>query len=82
MSVAGARSQVAREVPEYSNVPRRGLLITRGITGPWQVSGRSDSPPEEAIRLNSRPVPNRSMTGDIAIVLRTVGVVLRPAGTF
>lgn len=82
MSVVGPRPQVDREVAEYSDVHHRRLLIKPGITGLWQVSGRSELSMDEAIRLDLQYVENWSLIGDITIVLKTVGVVLRPSGAF
>ena len=82
MSVVGPRPQVAREVAEYTDIHHRRLLIKPGITGLWQVNGRSDLSIEESIRLDLRYVENWSLVGDITIVLKTIGVVLRPDGAF
>ena len=82
MSVVGPRPQVEREVAEYSDVHHRRLLIKPGITGLWQVNGRSELSMEESIRLDLRYVENWSLIGDVTIVLKTVGVVTRSAGAF
>lgn len=82
MSVVGPRPQVAREVAEYTDRHHRRLLIKPGITGLWQVNGRSDLSLEDSIRLDLRYVENWSLVGDITILLKTIGVVLRPSGAF
>jgi exopolysaccharide biosynthesis polyprenyl glycosylphosphotransferase len=82
MSVVGPRPQVAREVAEYSDIHHRRLLIKPGITGLWQVNGRSALSMEESIRLDLRYVENWSLLGDVVIILKTVGVVLRPNGAY
>ncbi|MFT4216786.1 MAG: sugar transferase [Micropruina sp.] len=82
MSVVGPRPQVAREVAEYSDIHHRRLLIKPGITGLWQVNGRSELSMEESIRLDLRYVENWSLIGDIMIVLKTVGVVIRPGAAW
>ena len=82
MSVVGPRPQVAREVAEYTPTAHRRLLIKPGITGLWQVSGRSGLSIEDSIRLDLRYVENWSLTGDIAIILRTIKVVLFPSGAY
>lgn len=82
MSVVGPRPQVAREVSEYSRAHYRRLLIKPGITGLWQVNGRSDLTVKESIRLDLRYVENWSLVGDLMIVLKTVRVVLRPDGAY
>ena len=82
MSVVGPRPQVAREVAEYTDIHHRRLLIKPGITGLWPVNGRSELSMEESIRLDLRYVENWSLVGDVVIILKTVGVVLRPSGAF
>ncbi len=82
MSVVGPRPQVSREVAEYSDIHHRRLLIKPGITGLWQVNGRSELSMDESIRLDLRYVENWSLIGDITIVLKTVGVILRPDGAY
>lgn len=82
MSIVGPRPQVEREVAEYTDDAHRRLLIKPGITGLWQVSGRSELSIEESIRLDLRYVENWSVTGDLAIVLRTIKVVLFPSGAY
>lgn len=80
MSVVGPRPQVPREVAEYTAIHHRRLLIKPGITGLWQVSGRSELSMEESIRLDLRYVENWSLVVDVTIILKTVGVVLRAFG--
>lgn len=82
MSIVGPRPQVEREVAEYTPAAHRRLLIKPGITGLWQVSGRSELSIEESIRIDLRYVENWSLTGDIAIILRTIKVVLFPSGAY
>lgn len=82
MSVVGPRPQVAREVAEYSDIHHRRLLIKPGITGLWQVNGRSELSMDESIRLDLRYVENWSLVGDLVIVAKTLGVVIRPGGAF
>lgn len=82
MSVVGPRPQVSREVAEYSDIHHRRLLIKPGITGLWQVNGRSALSMEESIRLDLRYVENWSLVGDVIIVLKTVAVVARPDGAY
>lgn len=82
MSVVGPRPQVAREVAEYTNAHHRRLLIKPGITGLWQVSGRSDLSLDESIRLDLRYVENWSLVGDLTLIIKTVRVLLRPNGAY
>jgi lipopolysaccharide/colanic/teichoic acid biosynthesis glycosyltransferase len=60
----------------------RRLLVKPGITGLWQVSGRSDLSWEEAVELDIRYVENWSLGLDLAILLRTVHAVLRSSGAY
>jgi len=82
MSVVGPRPQVSREVAEYTDRHYRRLLIKPGITGLWQVSGRSELSMEESIRLDLRYVENWSIMGDLTIIVKTVRVVVLPSGAF
>ncbi len=82
MSIVGPRPQVAREVAEYTDAHHRRLLIKPGITGLWQVSGRSDLSLDESIRLDLRYVENWSLAGDLTLIIKTVRVMLRPDGAY
>ncbi len=82
MSVVGPRPQVAREVAEYSEIHHRRLLIKPGITGLWQVNGRSELSMEESIRLDLRYVENWSLIGDLTIIMKTVRVMFRSDGAY
>lgn len=80
MSVVGRGSQVDREVAEYTDIHHRCLLIKPGTNGVWQLSGRSGLAMEESTHLDNRYVANWSLVGDITIVLKTIGAVLRRDG--
>ena len=82
MSIVGPRPQVQREVDEYVGPTHRRLLVKPGITGLWQIGGRSDLPLKEAVRLDLKYVENWSLLGDISIILKTVKVVLFPNGAY
>lgn len=82
MSVVGPRPHLADELAEFPDHALRRLLIKPGITGLWQISGRSDLSLEESIRLDLRYVESWSLSGDIAIILKTVRTVLRPEGAY
>ena len=77
MSLVGPRPQVAAEVAHYEGGMSRRLLVRPGMTGLWQVSGRSDLTLEEAMRLDLFYVDNWSMVQDLAILGRTLGAVAR-----
>ena len=80
MSLVGPRPQVPAEVALYDSAAERRLLVKPGITGLWQISGRSDLSWDEAVRLDLFYVENWSLTDDLIIMLRTVRVVLMKAG--
>jgi lipopolysaccharide/colanic/teichoic acid biosynthesis glycosyltransferase len=61
---------------------RRRLLVKPGITGLWQVSGRSDLSWDESVRIDVRYVENWTLTFDLMILLRTVSAVLRGSGAY
>jgi lipopolysaccharide/colanic/teichoic acid biosynthesis glycosyltransferase len=78
MSLVGPRPQIAAEVALYTDAARRRLLARPGITGLWQVSGRSTTTWEETVRLDLYYVENWSLLGDLAILLKTFRAVLAP----
>lgn len=82
MSLVGPRPQVAREVALYDNAAARRLFVKPGMTGLWQVSGRSNLDWEESLRLDLYYVENWSMTADVAILGRTVRAVLASDGAY
>lgn len=82
MSVVGPRPQVQREVDAYDDVMRRRLLVKPGVTGQWQVSGRSDLSADESIRHDISYVDNWSMGLDIRIIAKTLGAVVRSDGAY
>ncbi len=80
MSVVGPRPPLPREVREYDGKVYRRLFIKPGITGLWQVSGRSDLSWEESVRLDLRYVENWSIMSDLMIMWRTAKVMVAPSG--
>ncbi|GAA1861065.1 sugar transferase [Pseudonocardia ailaonensis] len=82
MSLVGPRPPLPREVATYQDAARRRLLVRPGMTGLWQVSGRSDLTWEESVRLDLRYVENWSMALDLTILWRTVGAVVRGRGAY
>lgn len=82
MSLVGPRPQREGEVALYDDAAHRRLLLKPGMSGLWQVSGRSNLSWEDAIRLDLYYVENWSMVGDIGILWRTIGAVLWPKGAF
>jgi len=82
MSLVGPRPPLPEEVAAYPDDVRRRLAVKPGMTGLWQVSGRSDLPWEEAVRLDLRYVENWSLTLDFVILMRTVSAVMRSSGAY
>lgn len=82
MSMVGPRPPLPSEVETYLQDTLRRLAVKPGMTGLWQVSGRSDLSWEESVRLDLRYVENWSLTSDFVILLRTVGAVLRSSGAY
>jgi len=82
MSLVGPRPPLPSEVAQYGADARRRLLVKPGITGLWQVSGRSDLSWDESVRLDLVYVENWSPALDISILLKTVVAVLRRAGAY
>lgn len=78
MSLVGPRPQRAAEVALYDLAASRRLIVQPGITGLWQVSGRSSLSWEDAIRLDLYYVENWSLTGDLNILWRTFKAVVAP----
>jgi exopolysaccharide biosynthesis polyprenyl glycosylphosphotransferase len=82
MSLVGPRPPLAKEVELYEDYAERRLLVKPGITGLWQVSGRSDLSWEDSIRLDLYYVENWSLIGDVIILYRTARTVTRSAGAY
>ena len=82
MSVVGPRPPLRREVESYDQQVRRRLLVRPGITGLWQVNGRSDLSWADSVRLDLFYVENWSMLSDSAIALKTARAVFRGSGAY
>jgi exopolysaccharide biosynthesis polyprenyl glycosylphosphotransferase len=82
MSLVGPRPPLAEEVSRYEKSDNRRLLVTPGLTGLWQVSGRSELDWEDAVRLDLYYVENWSLTLDLLIILRTAAAVWRGEGAY
>jgi exopolysaccharide biosynthesis polyprenyl glycosylphosphotransferase len=82
MSLVGPRPALPSEVERYQDFDDRRLLVTPGITGLWQVSGRSDLDWSAGVRLDQYYVENWSFLHDIVILARTVPSVLRSRGAY
>lgn len=82
MSLVGPRPIITAELERYSDEVDYYLLSKPGMTGLWQVSGRSDVDYETRVYLDAWYVKNWSMWNDIAILFKTIGVVLRKDGAY
>lgn len=82
MSVVGPRPPLFSEVEAYDSDAYRRLLIKPGVTGLWQVSGRSDLSWKECVRLDLYYAENWSVLGDLRIIGKTVGVMIKPDGAY
>ena len=82
MSLVGPRPPLPGEVAAYGDDVHRRLLVKPGLTGLWQVSGRSDLPWDEAVRLDLHYVENWSLAFDLSIIWKTAFAVLRRDGAY
>ena len=82
MSLIGPRPPLASEVEEYEHHVHRRFLVKPGITGLWQVNGRSNLSWEESVRLDLYYVENWTLTGDLAILFRTAQAVVGRDGAY
>jgi exopolysaccharide biosynthesis polyprenyl glycosylphosphotransferase len=82
MSLVGPRPPLPSEVDRYTLTQSRRLRVRPGLTGLWQVSGRSDLSWDESVRLDLYYVDNWSMIQDALILGRTAGAVLSSRGAY
>lgn len=82
MSVVGPRPPLPNEVARYEEHVNRRFLAKPGITGLWQVSGRSELSWEDSVRLDLFYVENWSLTGDLVIIYRTVVAMIKGKGAY
>ncbi len=82
MSMVGPRPPLPEEVQRYGYDARRRLLVKPGLTGLWQVNGRSDLSWEDSVRLDLRYVENWSLALDLVILWKTIGAVLGGKGAY
>ncbi|MGQ0839398.1 sugar transferase [Actinokineospora sp.] len=82
MSLVGPRPPLPEESARYAPDVRRRLLVKPGLTGLWQVSGRSDLPWEEAVRLDLRYVEDWSLALDAVILWKTFRAVFSGQGAY
>ena len=82
MSLVGPRPAVPAEVAQYADHVRRRLVVKPGLTGLWQVSGRSDLSWDETVRMDLRYVENWSFALDLQILWKTISAILRRSGAY
>ncbi|HLZ38679.1 MAG TPA: sugar transferase [Mycobacteriales bacterium] len=82
MALVGPRPPLPGEVEQYGTDVHRRLLVKPGITGLWQVSGRSDLPWQDGVRLDLYYVENWSLTLDLMILWKTLFTVVRAEGAY
>jgi exopolysaccharide biosynthesis polyprenyl glycosylphosphotransferase len=82
MSLVGPRPALPAEAARYGDHMRRRLVVKPGMTGLWQVNGRSDLPWDEAVRLDLRYVENWSFALDLQILWKTCSAVCRGSGAY
>jgi exopolysaccharide biosynthesis polyprenyl glycosylphosphotransferase len=82
MSLVGPRPALPAEAAEYAEHVRRRLVVKPGLTGLWQVNGRSDLSWEESVRLDLRYVENWSFALDLQILWKTISVIFKGSGAY
>ena len=82
MSLVGPRPHPIDDVQRYRDTDSRRLLAKPGMTGLWQVAGRSDLSWEDAVELDLLYIENWSLLGDLAIIARTVQAVFTRSGAY
>ncbi len=82
MSLVGPRPIVEDEIQRYGDAIALYCQVRPGLTGLWQVSGRNDLAYAERVRLDAAYVGGWTLRGDVAILLKTVPVVIRGAGAY
>jgi exopolysaccharide biosynthesis polyprenyl glycosylphosphotransferase len=82
MSLVGPRPALPDEADKYADHVRRRLVVKPGLTGLWQVNGRSDLSWDESVRLDLRYVENWSFALDLQILWKTISVMLRGSGAY
>ena len=82
MSVVGPRPALSREVSLYNSTYERRLNAKPGITGPWQISGRSDLDLQTSISLDLNYLTNWSFSRDLWIIIATIGAVIKGRGAY
>jgi lipopolysaccharide/colanic/teichoic acid biosynthesis glycosyltransferase len=82
MSLVGPRPPVPKEVEQYTLEQRKRLHAIPGITGLWQVSGRSDIPFTDQVRLDLQYIQSAGVINDLRLLLKTIPAVLSGKGAY
>jgi exopolysaccharide biosynthesis polyprenyl glycosylphosphotransferase len=82
MSIVGPRPALPKEVSIYDSTYERRLIAKPGITGPWQISGRSDLDLQTSVSLDLNYLKNWSFTKDLWIIFSTIGAILKGKGAY
>jgi lipopolysaccharide/colanic/teichoic acid biosynthesis glycosyltransferase len=82
MSWVGPRPNLPEEVAQYQEWHKKRLTVSPGITGMWQVSGRSDLTFDEMVLLDIYYVENWNLAMDLGILLRSIPAIVRARGAY
>lgn len=82
MSVVGPRPIIEQELHRYGDHMSAYLSVRPGVTGAWQVSGRSETTYEDRVALDRKYIDNHNLRADLSIVFRTLWVVLKRSGAY
>lgn len=82
MSLVGPRPALPEEAAKYADHVRRRLVVKPGLTGMWQVNGRSELSWDESVRMDLRYVENWSFALDLQILWKTISVMLHGSGAY
>ena len=82
MSLVGPRPPLPSEVSEYSQADRARLAVVPGITCIWQISGRSDIPFDQQVKLDIQYIENQNIWFDLGVLLKTIPAVLKAHGAY
>jgi lipopolysaccharide/colanic/teichoic acid biosynthesis glycosyltransferase len=82
MSLVGPRPPLPREVVKYTDYDRQRLTVVPGVTGLWQISGRSELGFAEMVALDIHYINNACISEDLKILFKTVLVVIHPTGAY
>ena len=82
MSLVGPRPQIDQEVAQYDRIAHRRLLVKPGLTGLWQISGRSELSAEEGIRMDVFYAENWTLFNDFLILARTARAMIVGEGAY